>query len=112
MSQKRESVQNKFISFKRNNLTILESILLRGEGGSGSLTVGNRKAGSSDIPLVLEMNEKQYKLCSSMKERSFTESTLEYISYRLSINGWGTWKSSITKSYYLAKYGKYESDYS
>jgi hypothetical protein len=27
--------------------------------------VGNRKAGSSDIPLVLEMNEKQYKLCSS-----------------------------------------------
>ncbi|CAF3697659.1 unnamed protein product [Adineta steineri] len=49
----------------RNNLTIIESILLRGEGGSGSLTVGNRKAGSSDIPLVLEMNEKQYKLCSS-----------------------------------------------
>lgn len=112
MSQKRESVQDKFISFKRNNLTILESILLRGEGGSGSLTVGNRKAGSSDIPLVLEMNEKQYKLCSSMKERSFTESTLEYISYRLSINGWGTWKSSITKGYYLAKYWKYESDYS
>ncbi|CAF4461293.1 unnamed protein product [Rotaria socialis] len=48
----------------RNNLTIMESILLRGEGGKGSLTVGNRKAGSSDIPLVLEMNEKQYKLCS------------------------------------------------
>ncbi|CAF3551098.1 unnamed protein product [Rotaria sordida] len=48
----------------RNNLTILESILLRGEGGKGSLTVGNRKAGSSDIPLLLEMNEKQYKLCS------------------------------------------------
>ncbi|CAF2702202.1 unnamed protein product [Rotaria sp. Silwood2] len=48
----------------RNNLTIIESILLRGEGGRGSLTVGNRKAGSSDIPLVLEMNEKQYKLCS------------------------------------------------
>jgi hypothetical protein len=47
-------------------LTIIESVLLRGEGGSGSLTVGNRNAGSSDIPLVLEMNEKQYKLCSSM----------------------------------------------
>jgi len=27
--------------------------------------VGNRKAGSSDVPLLLEMNEKQYKLCSS-----------------------------------------------
>ena len=93
-------------------MTILESILLRGEGGSGSLTVGNRKAGSSDIPLVLEMNEKQYKLCSSMKERFFIVYTSKNMSYRLSINGWGTWKSSITKGYYLAKYRKYESDYS
>lgn len=57
-----------FFCFERNNLTIIESILLRGEGGSGSLTVGNRKAGSSDIPLLLEMNEKQYKSCSSIEK--------------------------------------------
>ena len=59
----------KFMLF-RNNLTIIESILLRGEGGSGSLTVGNRGAGSSDTPLLLEMNEKEYKRCSSMNKNS------------------------------------------
>jgi hypothetical protein len=65
--------------FLRNNLTIIESIILRGEGGSGSLTVGNRRAGSSDIPLVLEMNEKQYKLCSSIEKSSFLKNpTLVY----------------------------------
>ncbi len=51
-------------------MTIIESILLRGEGGSGSLTVGNRAAGSSDTPLLLEMNEKEYKRCSSMNKTS------------------------------------------
>ncbi len=60
--------KNEKLFFLRNNLTVIESILLRGEGGSGSLTVGNRKSGSSNIPLVLEMNEKQYKLCSSIEE--------------------------------------------
>ncbi len=65
MNDKHKKKWNLCFLFLRNNLTIIESILLRGEGGSGSLTVGNRKAGSSDIPLVLEMNEKQYKLCSS-----------------------------------------------
>ncbi|CAF3992395.1 unnamed protein product, partial [Rotaria sp. Silwood1] len=48
----------------RNNLTIIESILLRGEGGIGSLQVGNRPAGSSLIPIVLKIDEKQYELCS------------------------------------------------
>ncbi|CAF0749813.1 unnamed protein product [Adineta ricciae] len=61
----KHSMKHEIYFVVRNNLTILESILLRGEGGSGSLTVGNRNAGSSDIPLVLEMNEKQYKLCSN-----------------------------------------------
>ncbi len=59
-------------------MTIIESILLRGEGGSSSLTVGNRKAGSSDIPLVLEMNEKQYKLCSSINEIVYLKKKEKY----------------------------------
>jgi hypothetical protein len=49
----------------RNSLTIMESILLRGEGGVGSLQIGNRQPGSSSIPIVLEINANQYKLCSS-----------------------------------------------
>jgi hypothetical protein len=51
-----------FFSF-RNNLTIIESILLRGEGGIGSLQVGNSEVGS---PIILEINENQYELCSSI----------------------------------------------
>jgi hypothetical protein len=93
--------EQKKIIVLRNNLTIIESILLRGEGGSGSLTVGNRKAGSSDIPLVLEMNEKQYKLCSSIE---FKKKNLNFYLFffcflnRLSFFRWYSWKSNITKS--------------
>ena len=50
---------------------MIESILLTGEGVTGSLTVGNRMAGSSNIPIVLEMNEKQYKFCSGENVRNF-----------------------------------------
>ena len=57
------------LSTLRNNLTIIESILLRGESASGSLTLGNRQAGSSDVPLVLEMSENEYKLCAGIQER-------------------------------------------
>ncbi len=74
-------------------MTIIESILLRGEGGSGSLIVGNRKAGSSDIPLVLEMNEKQYKLCSSIEEIFFLFKKKTFFLYflnRLSFYRWYT----------------------
>lgn len=87
MSPSRKSIRktNEFY-FQRNNLTILESILLRGEGGSGSLTVGNRKAGSSEVPLVLEMNEKQYKLCSSMNSTFFFHRIIFPIDY-LSTDG-------------------------
>lgn len=53
------------IHSRRNELTILESILLRGEGASGSLTVGNRKAGSSDVPLVIEMTDRETEFCTS-----------------------------------------------
>lgn len=41
-------------------MTIVESILLRGEGGIGGL-----KVGSSQIPLLLEIDTNQQYLCSS-----------------------------------------------
>lgn len=44
----------------RNNLTIVESILLRGEGGIGGLRVG-----SSQTPILLEIDANQENLCSS-----------------------------------------------
>ncbi|CAF0910142.1 unnamed protein product, partial [Didymodactylos carnosus] len=50
----------------RNNLTIIESVRLRGECGSGDLQVGNKKADSSINPLVMEMNDKQFKFCSEL----------------------------------------------
>ena len=43
----------------------MESVLLLGEGGVGSLALGNRQSGSSEIPLIFELNEQQSKLCSS-----------------------------------------------
>lgn len=79
---------------------MIESILLRGEGGSGSLTVGNRNAGSSDVPLVLEMNEKQYKLCSSIGKFLIHQKIRSkfFSSHRLSFYRWYIWKSNITKN--------------
>jgi hypothetical protein len=68
--KKRPNFQKKFDCF-RNNLTIIESILLRGEGGIGTLQVGNRKIGSSIIPIILEINENQYTLCLSTLKTIF-----------------------------------------
>ena len=42
---------------------------MRGEGTAGSLTVGNRPPGSSDIPLLIEMNENEYKRCSGTSKK-------------------------------------------
>ena len=49
----------------RNNLTVIESILLRGEGGIGSLQVGHREASSPITPIDITIDEKQHTLCSS-----------------------------------------------
>ncbi|CAF0885194.1 unnamed protein product [Adineta steineri] len=51
----------------RNNLTIIESILVRGEGGIGSLRVGHRKATASMSPIIISIDEKQYKLCLNIQ---------------------------------------------
>jgi hypothetical protein len=59
------SIKHEMYFIVRNSLTIMESILLRGEGGVGSLQIGNRQPGSSSIPIILEINENQYELCSS-----------------------------------------------
>lgn len=34
--------------------------------------LGNRQAGSSDIPMILEMSEKEYKLCTGNRELLLT----------------------------------------
>ncbi|CAF3930904.1 unnamed protein product [Rotaria sordida] len=62
------SMRDEMYLIVRNNLTIIESILLRGEGGIGSLQVGNRQAGSSLVPIILKIDEKQRELCSNSKE--------------------------------------------
>lgn len=80
----------------------MESILLRGEGGKSSLTVGNRKAGSSDVPLLLEMNESEYKLCSGMKKLTVKVNLFFAIINRLSYFRWSKWKSDITESGYTS----------
>ncbi|CAF4062890.1 unnamed protein product [Rotaria sp. Silwood2] len=68
--QPTSSIKHEMYLVVRNNLTIIESIHLRGEGGIGSLQVGNRQAGSSIIPIVLKIDEKQYGLCSIDKNEN------------------------------------------
>lgn len=83
----------------RNNLTIVESILLRGEGGIGGLRVG-----SSQTPILLEIDANQENLCSS-KWKIF--STNEYSSLFVRCR----WKSSCTKNDITSKYRKYENNH-
>ena len=48
----------------RNNLTIVETVVIQGQGGCGELRFGNRKA-SSVSPLLFDMTEKHLKYCDS-----------------------------------------------
>jgi hypothetical protein len=89
--------RNRNIIFRRNNLTIIESILLRGEGGIGGLEVG-----SSTIPIVIEISANQYNLCSSKSTRVFFE--IEIFGFFLIRS---RWKSSVTKNIGTSKYRKY-----
>ena len=56
-------------NFFRTNFTMIESILLQGEGGIGKLQIGHRQMDSSDIPIILEINANQYQLCSSRTKK-------------------------------------------
>ena len=46
----------------RNNLTILDAIVLQGQGGHGDILFSNRKPGSTS-PLLFELTEKHLKSC-------------------------------------------------
>ena len=48
----------------RNNLTIIDSLVVQGQGGQGEMRFSNRKAGSQ-APLPFEMTEKHLKNCDS-----------------------------------------------
>jgi hypothetical protein len=48
----------------RNNLTIIDAVVVQGQGGYGEFKFSNRKPGSQK-PLTFEMTEKQLKNCDS-----------------------------------------------
>ena len=56
-------IKHTFYHF-RNNLTILETVVIQGQGGCGELRFGNRKAYSAS-PLLFDMSEKHLKYCHS-----------------------------------------------
>ncbi|KAI0212835.1 transmembrane protein 131 [Lamellibrachia satsuma] len=51
----------------RNNLTIVETVVVQGQGGCGELRFGNRKA-SSVSPLLFDMTEKHLKYCDRKRQ--------------------------------------------
>lgn len=48
----------------RNNLTILDVVLVHGQGGRGEMRFSNKKVGSA-MPLLFDMTEKHLKSCDS-----------------------------------------------
>ncbi|CAF1157024.1 unnamed protein product [Adineta ricciae] len=60
-----QTIKHEMYFIVRNNLTVIESILLRGEGGIGSLQVGHREASSPITPIDITIDEKQHTLCSN-----------------------------------------------
>lgn len=52
-----------FPSF-RNNLTVVDAVVVQGQGGRGELKFNARKAGSQ-APLLFELTEKHLKNCDT-----------------------------------------------
>ncbi|OWF37267.1 transmembrane protein 131-like isoform X2 [Mizuhopecten yessoensis] len=84
----------------RNNLTILDALVIQGQGGRGEMKLSNKKPGSG-IPLQFDMTEKHLKNCDKKKHtksmapnftvrRSFTlknTGELPFYVHGYSING-------------------------
>ncbi|KAK2170432.1 hypothetical protein LSH36_3g30072 [Paralvinella palmiformis] len=51
----------------RNNLTIIDAVVLTGQGGRGELRFSNRKPGSNS-PLLFEMTDKHLKNCDKKRQ--------------------------------------------
>ncbi|KAK4301005.1 hypothetical protein Pmani_026827 [Petrolisthes manimaculis] len=54
----------------RNNLTVIDAMLVQGRGGRGFLKFGNRKPGSS-LPLAFNIGAKHLKDCDSSKSSKY-----------------------------------------
>lgn len=62
-----------YIALCRNNLTIVDGILVQGQGGRGEMRFSNRKPGSQS-PLQFEMiADKQLKACDSKYFNTITK---------------------------------------
>lgn len=54
--------------FHRNNLTVLDAILVTGQGGKGDMRFGNKRIGSAQ-PLLFELSEKHLVNCEQGKNQ-------------------------------------------
>lgn len=59
-----QHISNGCICFCRNNLTIIDAIVIKGQGGRGEMKLSNKKPGSA-IPLQFDITEKHLKNCDS-----------------------------------------------
>jgi hypothetical protein len=67
--QPRDDVPRTTVIIIRNNLTIIDTIIVQGQGALGDLKFSNRKPGSQK-PLTFEMTEKHLKSCDT--ERAYS----------------------------------------
>lgn len=74
----RRFILRKSSFFYRNNLTMLETILLRGEGGSGNLALGHRFYRENQQKIIMEMTDKNGAPCTG-------EPFVEYLFFALSL---------------------------
>ena len=54
----------------RNNLTVVDAVIVQGRGGRGYLKFGSRKPGSSS-PLIFNIGPKHLKDCDSKFQKEF-----------------------------------------
>ncbi len=62
--QPKDDILKSSLILIRNNLTILDAIILQGQGGYGDIRFSNRRPGSP-TPLLFELNEKHLTACDS-----------------------------------------------
>ncbi|XP_061164811.1 transmembrane protein 131-like isoform X1 [Saccostrea echinata] len=99
--QPKDDISRTSIILIRNNLTIIDAIVVQGQGGRGEMKLSNKRPGSS-IPLQFDITEKHLKNCDKKKQtkntmvpnftvrRSFTlknTGELPFFIHSYSING-------------------------
>ncbi|XP_052077045.1 transmembrane protein 131-like isoform X3 [Mytilus californianus] len=69
--QPRDDISRTSLILIRNNLTIIDAIVVQGQGGRGEMKLSNKKPGSG-IPLQFDMTEKHLKNCDRKKQTKNT----------------------------------------